>query len=137
MSLILSVNGFFAQSFNYFNHQKFKVQMKKLVGSYTIEEFNVGDVVKYVPRHAYGDETHSDCETGVVSSKNNRFVFVKYYRADGTLKTTAQGTDATDLVILQNSGGELSEENVEELAVDKSENQPKIPKDEDLFGWFL
>lgn len=34
--------------------------------------------VRYVPGHAHGDITHKDCEDGVVSSVNDRYVFVKF-----------------------------------------------------------
>ena len=39
-----------------------------------------GDRVIYVPMHAYGDRTHSDCEHGKVSSvsADGRTVFVRF-----------------------------------------------------------
>lgn len=49
----------------------------------TVNDFRVGDRVTYVPNHARDAEgrpllTHPDCEDGVVTSKNDRFVFVKF-----------------------------------------------------------
>lgn len=40
------------------------------------EDFHAGDRVIYVPNHAKGDTNHDDCEYGVVSSSNSRYVFV-------------------------------------------------------------
>lgn len=40
--------------------------------------FKTGQRVKYIPRHAQGDENHKDCETGTVSFTNDYVVFVKY-----------------------------------------------------------
>lgn len=37
-----------------------------------------GAHVRYVPYHANGDITHRDCEDGVVTSKNDDYVFVKF-----------------------------------------------------------
>lgn len=37
----------------------------------------MGDKVRYVPYHAYGDCQHPDCEDGVVTSKNSVYVFVR------------------------------------------------------------
>ena len=37
-----------------------------------------GQRVRYIPPHANGDNTHPDCETGVVSSTKNSIAFVKY-----------------------------------------------------------
>jgi len=34
--------------------------------------------VMWVPLHANGDVRHKDCETGVISSANDEFVFVKF-----------------------------------------------------------
>jgi len=57
------------------------------------KEFLVGDKVTYVPRHAKGDASHPDCEEGIVTSMNDKFVFVEY----GT--GTAKGTDRDFLVL--------------------------------------
>jgi hypothetical protein len=42
------------------------------------EEFQIGDLVKYVPYHAHGNGRHPDCETGKVTSLNSAFVFVRF-----------------------------------------------------------
>ncbi len=43
-----------------------------------IANFKKGDRVTYIPTHACGNPNHPDCESGVVSSKNSKFIFVKY-----------------------------------------------------------
>ena len=45
----------------------------------TVNDFRRGDHVKYIPLHANGDARHKDCQTGVVTSVNEDFVFVKFY----------------------------------------------------------
>ena len=49
--------------------------------------YSVGDKVRYVPNHAHGDIRHKDCEIGVVTSLNDKYIFVKYekqhYESDG------------------------------------------------------
>jgi hypothetical protein len=52
--------------------------------------------VIYVPKHAKGNLNHPDCERGVVSSFNEKFIFVKYIR-NGVLQHTAQATNPSDL----------------------------------------
>lgn len=66
-------------------------------------DFKKGDKVRYIPYHAYGDKNHKDCEDGVVSSTNDRFVFVKYNNAVCIMTTgdepyTAAATDPLDLI---------------------------------------
>jgi len=61
-----------------------------------LEDFNVGDRVLYIPGHAHGDRHHPDCEVGVVTSKNDHFVFVRY----NPLSINGVATDADDLVKL-------------------------------------
>jgi len=34
--------------------------------------------VTYIPAHAHGDASHSDCEQGTISSWNDTYVFVNY-----------------------------------------------------------
>ena len=41
-------------------------------------QFIVGKHVRYVPYHAAGDVRHEDCETGVVTSTNDTYVFVRF-----------------------------------------------------------
>ena len=65
-------------------------------------DFKKGQRVRYVPRHAHGDENHEDCQEGAVSSTNDRWVFVKYDNLDCRMITgdepyTAQATDPNDL----------------------------------------
>lgn len=65
-------------------------------------DFKAGDKVLYIPYHAFGDESHRDCEKGVVSSKNDKFVFVKYdnamcFMVTGDEPYTAQATDPENL----------------------------------------
>jgi hypothetical protein len=71
----------------------------------TPSDFQHGMRVLYVPHHAGGDEIHVDCERGVVSSVNERYVFVKYDCAACRMVTgdepyTAAATDPADLRIL-------------------------------------
>lgn len=60
--------------------------------------FTPGDRVLYVPNHAEGDPAHPDCERGVVSSTNEFYVFVRYFRKDGTLPDSGIATAPEDLV---------------------------------------
>ena len=67
-------------------------------------KFRKGDRVRYTPHHAGGNPYHKDCQDGVVSSTNDRFVFVKYDTADCTMETgdedyTAQATEPRELQI--------------------------------------
>lgn len=64
----------------------------------TTDDFKPGDRVRYVPRHAHGDRSHADCENGIVSSKNDSNVFVRYYYKAGGLRDQSQATDPDDLV---------------------------------------
>ena len=43
-----------------------------------LEQIDVGMHVVYVPKHAQGNLQHCDCEHGVVTSKNDTYVFVKF-----------------------------------------------------------
>ena len=65
--------------------------------THTAEDFVPGESVRYIPFHAGGDIKHPDCENGVVSSQNGKYVFVKYWR-NGMLQNTAQATQPEDLV---------------------------------------
>lgn len=67
------------------------------------EDFKHGDRVRYIPNRAAGDIRHADCQDGVVSSTNEKFVFVKYNNAMCIMTTgdepyTAQATKREDLV---------------------------------------
>ena len=43
-----------------------------------IRDFIKGDLVKYIPVHARGNERHPDCQFGLVKSVNNIGVFVVF-----------------------------------------------------------
>lgn len=62
------------------------------------DDFNAGDRVRYIPRHAHGDASHQDCENGIVSSSNALYVFVRYYYKAGGLREQSQATSPDDLV---------------------------------------
>ena len=65
-----------------------------------LEDFNTGDVVAYVPQHAHDDLEHPDVECGVVSSRNSKVVFVKYFpslKRFGWAGCTSQATEPRDL----------------------------------------
>jgi len=68
-----------------------------------LEDFKKGDRVMYIPSHAEGDMRHKDSQKGVVSSKNDTWVFVKYDWAGCIMTTgdepyTAQATKPGDLI---------------------------------------
>jgi hypothetical protein len=74
----------------------------------TINNFDHGDHVLYIPVHANGDTKHKDCQYGVVSSKNDKCVFVKYNNAMCIMTTgdepyTAQATSPEDLRLIKKS----------------------------------
>lgn len=69
--------------------------------------FEPGNHVRYVPRHAYGNANHPDCQDGVVKrySDDGRTVFVLYDNKERRMLTpdepyTAQGTDRDDLIFI-------------------------------------
>lgn len=69
----------------------------------TTAYFKKGDQVLYIPRHAKGDKNHPDCEKGIVSSTNYKFVFVKYDNAMCIMTTgdepyTSKATNPEDLI---------------------------------------
>lgn len=43
-----------------------------------LDDGDVGRDVTYVPNHAGGNAGHRDCERGVITSWNSRFVFVRF-----------------------------------------------------------
>jgi len=57
------------------------------------KEFKVGDKVIYVPRHAKGDKSHTDCEYGEITSMNDLYYFVRYGK-----RIHSQATDKGDLI---------------------------------------
>ena len=60
-------------------------------------DFKSGENVRYIPNHADNNPNHKDCENGIVSSINDRFVFVKYIR-HGIVNTTAAATKPENLI---------------------------------------
>lgn len=57
----------------------------------------VGDKVRYVPLHAHGDRTHKDCEIGVVTSWNDKTIFVRYEKQHPS--ANGQATNPWDLEV--------------------------------------
>lgn len=77
-------------------------------------ELSIGQRVRYVPRHARGDQNHPDCQDGIARSFNpHGFPFVVYDNATrGKMLTleraepwTAACTDPSDLVPLPDEIG--------------------------------
>ena len=65
-----------------------------------LENITPGMRVVYIPLHAHGDRSHEDCEYGTVSSKNQRYVFVRFDRVVamfGWQGATSEGCDPKDL----------------------------------------
>jgi hypothetical protein len=63
--------------------------MMEIEGIELLPDFKGAPVV-YVPMHAGGDVTHRDCESGTISSWNDKFVFVSY-------RGNSRATDPRDL----------------------------------------
>lgn len=68
-----------------------------------MEDYRHGDLVRYIPNHAFGNAHHPDCQNGVVSSVTERWVFVKYDCLACTMYTgdepfTAQATKRENLI---------------------------------------
>lgn len=59
-------------------------------------DFQYRDEVRYVPMHAYGDNHHTDCEVGIVTSLTRECVFVRF---DGEI--TSKACYARDLTLLR------------------------------------
>lgn len=60
-----------------------------------VVQFLEGDQVRYVPRHAHGDDQHPDCEHGEVTSTNGDYVFVRF---DGKRSSQSCDPDTLQLV---------------------------------------
>ena len=58
---------------------------------YELSDFLVGEYVTYFPAHAKHNPMHPDVENGIVSSKNEEYIFVRYYRF-GNLMVTGENT---------------------------------------------
>ncbi len=67
--------------------------------------FKKDDRVRYVPHHANGDQSHPDCEIGIVHSINSSgTVFVKFdkqIQRIGWADAQAQGCDPDSLVLIE------------------------------------
>lgn len=63
-----------------------------------LEDFKEGLRVRYVPTHAEGNPSHQDCENGIVSSTNSKYVFVKYIK-NNVLQETSAATLPEDLIL--------------------------------------
>lgn len=61
----------------------------------TLDQIEPGMAVRYVPLHAHGKLSHPDVEDGIVSSKNDQSVFVKFNKWGGE---TSQSCRPEDLV---------------------------------------
>ena len=57
-----------------------------------LREDCIGAKVTYMPNHAEGNASHTDCEGGTISSWNDSFIFVNY------CKGTNAATKAENLV---------------------------------------
>ena len=44
---------------------------------------DIGSPVTYIPSHANGDASHSDCERGIISSFNEESIWIRYKAACG------------------------------------------------------
>ncbi len=68
-------------------------------------DFKKRERVRYIPTHASGNKFHKHCEDGVVSSINDKYVFVKYDNMIGKMVTgdepyTSAATRPEDLIKL-------------------------------------
>lgn len=69
----------------------------------TLEEAKEKMFVAYIPNHAAGDISHADVETGLISSKNDKFIFVKFepqLSRFGWKGTTSQACSPENLTVL-------------------------------------
>jgi len=70
-----------------------------------MQDFKKEDRVRYVPHHANGDQSHPDCETGIVYCVNvGGTVFVKFdkqIQRIGWADAQAQGCDPDSLVLIE------------------------------------
>ena len=67
------------------------------ISEYNTSDFADGESVRYVPGHAHGNIEHADCQNGIVSSKNDTNVFVRYFHRD-VLQEIGQATNPKDLI---------------------------------------
>lgn len=73
-----------------------KIQNEELVESL------IGCNVLYIPTHANGSCKHPDCENGIITSYNDKNVFVRYIRyiRNSILQPTPQSTCPEDLIFI-------------------------------------
>jgi len=70
----------------------------------TVDDFGLGNEVRYLPMWVNGDATHPDCENGVVHSINECFVFVQFYdTVTGELDMQPKATRPEDLINMSES----------------------------------
>lgn len=65
-----------------------------------IEDINIGDKVVYIPEYlliGHKDNMILEKNLGIVTSKNDRYVFVRYLNKNGS-----EATNASDLFSLHN-----------------------------------
>lgn len=69
------------------------------VNTNTVDDFGPGNEVRYLPMWVNEDASHPDCQNGVVSHINERFVFVRYYdKETGDLDLRPKTTRPEDLI---------------------------------------
>ena len=61
---------------DYWREHKEHVAQKKKEPN--VDWFEEGQLVTYIPYHAKGNINHPDCEQGRVTSKNEKYVFVRF-----------------------------------------------------------
>ena len=74
-----------------------------------LHQVSFGQVVRYLPTHAQGDLFHPDAELGIVSSKNDKVVFVKFHKEllrRGWEFCTSRAVNPEDLDLLYDSVNE-------------------------------
>lgn len=48
-----------------------------------LEDAVIGSWATYVPYHANGNTGHPDCQRGIITSKNDRYIFVRFKGPQG------------------------------------------------------
>jgi len=87
------------------------------------KDFAPGDRVAYVPGHAEGNLNHSDVAYGVVTSRNDRFVFVRF------MGGTSSACDPRDLVFQQsqlNATGGMNMDDLEKAELIRATRRAEI-----------
>jgi len=60
------------------------------------DQFMRGDLVLYIPKYANGNGQHPDCERGIVTSTDDKYVLVRYRGM-----AASQATDPCDLKLIE------------------------------------